>query len=189
MKSLLLLLAIAVCAEAQSIGDVARQERARQAATASRVFTMDDIKAPSSAATVGEASSETESKADSEDKETPDAKADSKSASEKAAPAVETVSPAEILQKWNAEVGKVRARVRELQDEETQTQLQINEWTNKVYAPVTTQQARNQAQSGLAAAQKKLGDIRQGLSAVRNQLRAMESSGPPTGPSAGSKSK
>ena len=50
---------------------------------------------------------------------------------------------------------------------------------NQVFAPLTTQTARDQAQAELQAAQQKLQEIRVDLEKAREELQARETAGPP----------
>ena len=69
-----------------------------------------------------------------------------------------------------------------LQDEETATQLQINELNNQVYAPVTDQATKDQALTVVGAAQQKLLAVRMDLEQTRNELEALQLQGPPKVP-------
>jgi hypothetical protein len=159
MKPLILILLASAAVEAQSIADVARQERARQARVQStRVITTEDVRR----GTTGTS-------------QTP---APAAPAAQAPAPAA-AKPPVDPVQQYNETVAQIRSRIRQLQDEETATQLQINDVTNRVFAPVTTQSARNQAQTELAGAQKKLADVRTELAANRTRLQQMEAQGPP----------
>lgn len=64
-------------------------------------------------------------------------------------------------------------------NQENTVQLQVNQLTTEFYAPVTTQDAKNQTQSRLASAQNRLASVRQDLETTRKQLAAMEAQGPP----------
>src|SRR5206468_2608530 len=86
----------------------------------------------------------------------------------KAEPNAKTADP---LQEWMTQVEQIRASIRSLQDEETALQLQVNELTNQVYAPVTTLGARSQAQAELAEAQTKLVEVRKALAQIRLKLQ------------------
>jgi hypothetical protein len=160
MKVLIFVLLASVTVQAQGIADVARKERERQTQTKTvRVFTTADAKsgatpAPSPAA--DSAKSPVTSKAE--------------------LPAKPSADP---LKEWTAQMEQIRATIRGLQDQETALQLQVNEFTNQVYAPVTTLGARSQAQADLADAQGKLVEVRKELAQTRLKLQQLESQGPP----------
>ena len=163
---MILLAGIWAQAQTQTIADFARQERARQAKVQStRVITTDDLKR----ADVTAAPAEKEPAKDAAKEPSKDG------AKPAAAPAAAASDP---IKEWNEQVAKIRARIRELQDQDTATQIEINAVTNKVYAPVTTEAARTQAQAALAAAQKKLTEIRDETLLTRTKLQEMEAQGP-----------
>jgi hypothetical protein len=170
MKPLILILltssvAISVQAQTQTIADIARNERARKAQIPSKsnwVVRTEDIR------TTPPAEEETAS---------PEGVAAPSPAAEAPAPATpSTVDPA---QQWYDETALVRAKVRDLTDQETASQLQINNLMNQVLAPQSTQSARDQAQSELQAAQQRLQGVRTELEKTRGELQARELQGPP----------
>jgi hypothetical protein len=188
MKPLILILLAASYAAAQStpttptIADIARQERARRGQNAgTKVYTMTDVKA---AAPAGEAPEGGAALGD-----TPAAQIN--------APAVGTVPPAgpnataptaaapteppkeDPVQKWLEETEKLRAQIRQLNDQESATQLEINSITNRIYTPVTSVPERDRAQAELAVAQNKLQALRDQISKARAELQVREQAGPP----------
>src|SRR5678816_179637 len=191
MKALILILLAASYAAAQStpnptIADIARQERARRGQSAgTKVYTTADVKpaapepglgntptslieapavgtlpvagaAPTAAATTPAVTPATSSAA--------------------ATPEAPKEDP---LQKWLAETDKMRAQIRQLADQESATQLEINQITNRIYTPVTSVPERDRAQSELGIAQVRLQAIRDQLSKARAELQAREQAGPP----------
>jgi len=164
MKPLILLtliLQVSVCLQAQTIADAARKERARRAQLKSIiVITSDDVRG-TGVATTGAA-----------------AGADASAAKpvENSAPAAPAVDP---VQKWSEDSAKLRTRVRDLTDQATATQLEINNATAQINAPVTSQSAKTQAQNNLAAAQKKLATIKTDLEKAQAELQEMNLQGPP----------
>jgi hypothetical protein len=137
--------------QAQSLADFARQERERQAhLKPSQVIT-----GTGSGATAAPAA------------EQPPANTGEKK------PVLDPVK------EYNDQVDKLRTKIRTLQDEETATQLQINEFNNQVYAPVVDQAAKDQALTLVGAAQQRLMDIRKELDAATKELQALEAQGPP----------
>ena len=167
MKVLIFVLLAALTAEAQSIADAARMERARRAqAKTARVFTTADVKSGSAAEPA--APSPAPSSELTAAKPSTTAKAETNAR-----------SPEEILQEWVAQMERIRAAIRALQDQETALQLQVNDFTNQVYAPVTTLGARSQAQANLADVQSKLVEVRKELARTRLMLQQMEAQGLP----------
>lgn len=179
MKPLILILLVGVWVQAQTIADFARQERERQARLQStRVVTTEDIKSadltPAPAATTGapaEKAPEAQAAVPAPATKAPAGAAPATTATESAKP--------DPVKEWNEEMARVRAQIRQLQDRETATQLRINDLTNQVYAPVTTQAARNQAQTALGDAQKQLTSVREEIIKTRLKLEQMEAQGPP----------
>jgi len=166
MKALIFVLLAAVTAEAQSVADVARKERERRAPLQTvRVITTTDAKSNSAPAPAAAPASPEQAAKPS------DAKA------VKPAPK----SAADLFQEWTAQVDKVRVAIRELQSQETALQLQVNDLTTQVYTPVTTLQARSQAQSSLSETQAGLVTVRKELAELRLRLQQMEAQGPPKG--------
>jgi len=175
MKPLILVLLTAIAAQAQSLADVARKERARQAqVTSSRTVTNDHVKGAVPAPAP-----------------TPSAPADASKPADEAKPESPPSPPAAVqpsaqpnaaavnaIQEWTAQYDKTRARIRELQDQETALQLQANDLTNRFYAPVTDQAARTQAQVSLMEVQNKLIDVRRELAQQRLALQRLEAQAP-----------
>jgi heme exporter protein D len=190
MKPLIVMLLLAVSVQAQTLADVARQERARQARLRpARVITGTGAPAPAPAA-VGakpadakpgtEAKAATDAKpATTDGKPAPDAKP--------APPAATAVQPAapppppkpDPLLEYNAQLDKLRASLRELQDQETSLQLQLNQLTNQVFATITDPATQQQAQTRLGETQQKLSGVRSELEQTRRALDALIAQGPP----------
>jgi hypothetical protein len=137
--------------QAQSLADFARQERERQA----HLKPAQVITGTGSGATAA-----------------PAAQSALGNAGEKK-PALDPVK------EYNDHVERLRTRIRILQDEETATQLQINELNNQVYAPVVDQAAKDQALMVVGAAQQRLTDTRKDLDSATKELRELEALGPP----------
>jgi hypothetical protein len=172
MKPLILMLLFVISAGAQSLPEVARQERDRQARQkpvaifisekgSSTMMTPEQGGGPATAPAPGAAS------APSTEKQT-------------AAP---TVSPAakaaEALRKYNDDLSKLRVKVVELQDRETALQLQINDLKNQFLAPLSDSNAQAQAQSKIEQAQIQLTATQNDLADTRRQLQLLEAQGPP----------
>jgi hypothetical protein len=168
MKPLILILLAAVVAQAQTIADAARRERARQAQLqTTKIFTTEDLKSKDSTLAV-------ESKP--VENSTPGAAPDPAAAAAPATPAAPVVDP---VQQWTEETGKLRTRVRELMDQETATLLEINAASGQINAPITSQSAKDQAQRTLTASQEKLVTIRAELTRTRSDLQEKDLLGPP----------
>jgi len=160
MKPLILILLTVtwVQAQTQTIADVARQLRLRQSQQKSvRTITTEDIK-----------------------KGAPDLPDDPAKPVENPVPAAET-KPAEPdpVQQWAQDTLKLREKVRNLMDQETAAQAQVNSITDRIFAPVTTQSDKDQAQTELKAAQDKLSGIRSDLEKTRSELNEKDLKGPP----------
>jgi hypothetical protein len=162
MKPLILILLLALSAEAQSLADAARRERERQAQVRStRMITNDDIQ-------VLEITAAPSQPADA----APAVPAQVTSAQ----PQITPVDPAE---KYREDLERVRARVRELQDLEVALQLQVNQLTNQLFAPVTDQGTRDQAQMRIGEVQSRLTLLRGELGQSQRTLADMVAQGPP----------
>ena len=83
------------------------------------------------------------------------------------------------LKEYNEQLGRLRTKIRTLQDEETELQLQMNELNNQVYAPVVDQAAKDQALTVVGAAQQRLTDIRRELDVTTKELQSLVGQGPP----------
>src|SRR5688500_7210364 len=109
MKPLILILLTAVVAQAQSIVEVARRERARQAQVqTTKVFTSEDLKSKAS-------------------KPAADAKPVENATPAPPPVAVTAAEPVvDPVQQWTQDTAKLRAQVRDLLDQEMATQLEMN---------------------------------------------------------------
>ncbi len=68
-------------------------------------------------------------------------------------------------------IRKMREKIMGLEDQVTAMKLQINDFTNQVYAPVTTMIEKNEAQANLGKAQGELLDLETELSHRRDDLQ------------------
>jgi len=185
MKALILILLTASYAAAQNsptIADIARQERARRAESGgTKVYTMADIKTlPPTVPEPGLGN-------------TPAAMIDAPAVgtlpvagaapTAGATPATAAATPEtpkeDPVQKWLAETEKLRAQLRQLIDQESATQLEINQITNRIYTPVTSVPDRDRAQNELGIAQVRLQALRDQITKARAELQAREQEGPP----------
>ena len=151
MRAFLVILLVAVSVHAQSLADAARKERERRAHLKPAPVIQAEG-APSPAGAKGE-----EGKKPEEPPKTP-------------------VDP---VKEYNDLLQKLRARVMVLQDDEAATQLQINDLTNQINAPVVDQAAKDQAVARLGDARQKLPAVRQELDQTKKTLDTMQLQGPP----------
>ncbi len=183
MKSLILLLFVAISVQAQSLPDAARKERQRQAnLKPTTVFTgekpKDTTPAPATDAAAAPAKpgeSTTESAA-----------AKPADASKPAPPSPAVKPPAasakladDAVKKYAEEVTRLKTKIVELQDRDTATQLQLNDLKNQYLAPVTDPTTRAQAQTKLDQTQTQLSAIQKELADTRRALQVLEAQGPP----------
>jgi hypothetical protein len=167
MKPLILILAVAISAEAQSLADAARQERARQAQHKStRVFSDVNAHVVKSAAPA-----ETPAASGAKPKT---AAAPAGAAAPTGTTAAAMAATAAAVDPFAEEMQKLRIRVRALEDQETSLKIQIVETTNQVYAPLTDQASHNDALTRLGEVQVKLADVQKTLSQTRSDLQQME---------------
>ena len=190
MKPLILILLAATYAAAQNptIADIARQERARRAQNpTTKVYTTKDITPASPAVVDPEA---TVAPGTAVPLAVPTANPVAPGQPGPAGPAAaQPLSPAaaapevpggvDPVEKWLADTEKMRANLRQMVDQETVAQLDINTITNRVYSPVTSVPERNRAQSELGLAQTRLQALRDQIAKARAELAARELEGPP----------
>ena len=158
-----MLLLLSITAQAQSLAEIARQERARRAVLqkTTRVITNETAKtilpvqepatpaaAPAPLPAAGEKSTEAPGKPDP-------------------------------LKNYNEDVARLRTELQQLQDREVQLQLNLNELTNQFFAPKTNETARRRAQEGIGKTQNELTKVRSDLEQTRKTLQQMETLGPP----------
>jgi chromosome segregation ATPase len=160
------MLLVAVSVQAQSIADVARKERERQAklkptlvVVSNQTITSEEPKPTTPPA--GQAKPEDVKAATTESSK--DAKA----------PAVDPV------QAWNNRLAQLRDRLRTLQDQDTALQLQLNQTNNQVYATVTDPATQQRALAQVGQLQLQLSAVRKELDDTRKALDSMQLQGPP----------
>jgi hypothetical protein len=172
MKPLILLalmLSTAVGVQAQTIADYARRERERQARVqATRVFTSEDAKSNTTPVTIKPP-----------DRLPPGATPGAPTAELAEAAAPEPPAALDPVQVWTEETLKLRNKVRQLMDQETALQLEMNRASAQMNAPVTTQSAKDQASRVLLASQEKITAIRSELAQTRTELQEKDLQGPP----------
>jgi hypothetical protein len=180
MKSLAFVLLLTVPLKAQTLADAARNERARQAGIRSahiyqgkgtRTETTIPRPAPAVAAPA-----------------TPSPKPPAPAAPAPTAPSLAAPKPGapkppspptpDPSAQRIAEMEKLRARIPELEDQERTLQLQVNEFTNQMLAPISDQSAKDEAQTKIGAAQSKLNAVRAELDLTKKTLDEMQAPGP-----------
>ena len=153
MRAFLVILLVAATLHAQTLADVARRERARRAQLKpAQIIKAEGVPTPTPAATKAEEGKKPE--------EPPKA-------------------PVDPVKEYNDQLQKLRAKVQSLQDEEAATQLQINDLTNQINAPVVDQAAKDQAVARLGDARQRLPAVRQELDQTKKTLDTMQLQGPP----------
>ncbi len=151
MRVFLVILLVALSVHAQSLADAARKERERRAhLKPAPVLQAEGAPSPAAAKT-------DEGKKAEEPPKTP-------------------VDP---VKEYNDQLQKLRARVMVLQDDETATQLQINDLTNQINAPVVDQATKDQTLALLGDARQKLAAVRLELDQTRRSLDTLQLQGPP----------
>lgn len=164
------MLLLVISAEAQTVADIARQERERRAHLKDvRVIAAEGVPNAAAASTLPAG----DQKPAATDKKTP-------------APAVSAPTPAAVpladpVKAWTERADKLRKKIQELQDEETALQLQMNQLTNQFFAPVADQNSKDQAQARLGQTQDRLTAVRAELDQTKKTLDAMQLQGPPKG--------
>jgi len=171
MKALLLIVLVTVTAQAQSIADAARKERERQANLHSNVV-VKETGAPAAA---------TEPAANAPAAPAPEAAkpADATAVTATAAKDLSKTKIPDSVDLWNAKQDQLRAKIRDLQDQEMALELQQTEIQNQVYAPVVDPAVKDQAQAALAANQQRLAKVRGDLDSSKRELDLLQLAGPP----------
>jgi len=165
MRPLILLLLLAITAEAQTLADVARKERQRQVEVHSRrLITTEDAK-PVILPEPGQVVTSL-----------PSVPAVAVPPAVSKPVAVPSIDP---VQKYQEEITRLGVKLRDLQTQETALQLQINDSSNKFNAPVTDVPSRADAQARMVDGQNRLATVRADLDLTRKALEVMEASRPP----------
>ena len=182
MKPLILILLAATYAAAQTptLADYARQERARRAqSTGAKVYTIKSAVPAPAETTAPDGAAPTPGTAPAAGTPTPAAAGGVAAPGTQSTEAAAEIGKPDPVQLWIEETEKLRGRIRQLADQETTTQLEINAITNRIYAPVTSVPERERAQSELGAVQTRLSTIREELTRTRLELQVREKDGPP----------
>ena len=164
------MLLIAASVHAQSIADIARKERERQAKLRpARVVTSTEVIKPEAATPETPAADPTKAV---------DAKAASSEPAKEAAKP-QTAPAVDPVQAWNNQMNAIRTKIRALQDQEMSLQLQQNQATNEVYAPVTDPATQQAAVAKLGQIQQQLADVRKSLDEAKKAFDTLQLQGPP----------
>jgi len=156
----------AVAVEAQSLPDVARQERERRASLKPVfVLTPENLKESATASTT------TSTPVTDEAKQAPADDASAKKA--------EVARKEEAAKKYAELVSTLRVKIVALEDQQTAVQLLINDLKNQFLAPVSDSALQAQAQAKLDQAQIQLTATQRDLAETRKQLQLLEAQGPP----------
>ena len=177
MKPLILMFLFAVAVEAQSLPDVARQERERRAGLKPVfVLTTENLKESATTSTTNNTPAPT----------APDAKPDeakpataSSAQSDEAAKKAEAARKEDAARKYAELVSTLRVKIVALEDQQTAVQLLINDLKNQFLAPVSDSALQAQAQAKLDQAQIQLIATQRDLADTRKQLQLLEAQGPP----------
>jgi hypothetical protein len=159
----------AVAVEAQSLPDVARQERERRAGLKPVVvLTPDNLK---ESATTSSATAPATGETKPASQATP--------ADDAAAKKAEAAKKEDAVKKYNELIATVRIKIVALEDQSTTLQLLINDLRNQFLAPVSDSALQAQAQAKLDQAQIQLTATQRDLAETRRQLQLLEAQGPP----------
>ena len=179
--------------EAQSLADVARQERARREATAAEsaiIYTTETLRAQFAPAVPAPQPVDPElsgAEALAEGGEAPDPQEQVESGQPEAegqqsfaagSASDEAEAEAAALIAWQGAVAEQRVLVQDLEDGEVRQSLAITTIRGRVTAPTGSQRERNQAQVELAVAESQLTDIRTALGEARIELELLETDSP-----------
>jgi hypothetical protein len=174
MKSLAVILLLTIPLQAQTLADAARKERARQAQLRSlHVYqgkgTRTETTTPPAALAVPTVPAAPAATA-------PAPAAPKPEPPKPAAPPAPNPTPNPAAQR-NAEIARLQAKILELENQERALQLQVNQLTNQLLAPLSDQNANNEAQAQIGVAQSKLTAVRTELDLTKRHLGEMQSQG------------
>ncbi len=174
MKPLAVILLLAISLQAQSVADAARKEQERRASLRPvRVITSANAGKTEESKPKAPAAEEGKSPGAKPEEAKPALTAASKELSKPPAP-----RPVDPVQIWNDELNKLRAKIVNLQDQETALQLRQNELTNQVYALVIDQATKDQALAQLGQVLQQSATAHTDLEEARKTLDAMVLQGP-----------
>jgi hypothetical protein len=179
MKPLILMLLLAISANAQSITDVARRERERKANTKpTAVLTTNTAGVPERPQP--EVKSSDAKPEDIKPATVPAPAAPAKVAEQALKVAEQAVKVEdEALKRYNEELSRARAHVIELQDRQLALQLHFQDLKNTFLAPVTDPSARDNAQAQMTDTQVQIQENLRELAEAQRQVEVLVAQGPP----------
>jgi hypothetical protein len=151
MKALIVIMLLAGSVQAQSLADAARKERERRA----HLKPAEVIEAEGFPAPTGEQRENIQL--------------------ELARPQPPAIDSTKV---WNEQVRGLLAKIQALQEEETATELLINELNNQIFAPVVNQATKDQALARLGEARERLAALGLELSQTTQNLETIQIQGP-----------
>jgi hypothetical protein len=98
---------------------------------------------------------------------------------EKEVPKVSKPSIQDPVELWNAKVDELRAKIKNLQDQEIALQLQQTQLQNQASAPIIDPATKDQAQNDVAQNMQQLAKVREDLDFSRKELDALQAAGTP----------
>ena len=176
MKTFVVALLFSVCAQAQSVADIARRERDRQSRLQS-THVITSVRS-SQVEEAQPAAATPEQQNAGETKQAP-TEAPKPAEPPKDVPKPQALPAVDPLQVWNSRIEQLRARIRGIQDQELNLLLQQNQATNQVHAPVTDPELQQRALAQLGQIQQQLGSVRKELDEAKRILDQMQLQGPP----------
>jgi hypothetical protein len=184
MKTFVVALLFSICAQAQTVADIARRERDRQSRLqSSRVITSErssQIEPPPAAATAQQPNAEETKQAPADPSKAEPSKAESSKAEpSKDAPKAPASPAVDPVQVWNSRLDQLRTKIRGLQDQELALLLQQNQVTNQVHAPVTDPELQQRGLAQLGQIQQQLASVRKDIDEAKRMLDQMQLQGPP----------
>jgi hypothetical protein len=183
MKPLVFILLIGNFLQAQTIAEVARRERERQAQSRSThvITSVESTKVeepkPAGAADQtkpGDAKAAGTKPADANTTDPKTAPVPSKELPKPQAP-----PPVDPVQVWNSQLEQLRTRIRTFQDQEMALTLQLNQTNNQVYATVIDPANQQRLLAQVGQIQQQLDNVRRDLAEARRNLDALQLQGPP----------
>jgi type IV secretory pathway VirB10-like protein len=182
MKTLAVVLLMAITVQAQTVADVARKERERRAQLRSvRVLTIESVQpsAPAVEPAQPKAADTPPPPEPGAPVSVPAVSVPAQAPPKLAPPPPPPVPVVDATARWNEEMNQARGKVQELQRQEAALQLQINQLTNQFFAPVSDQSSRDQAQARLGETQNQLMAVRVELDKAKKTLDSLQLQGPP----------
>jgi flagellar biosynthesis GTPase FlhF len=173
MKPLVVLLLMTVTVQAQTLAEIARKERMRQAAAKSTLVV-----------TTAESPAETPKAEEPKSPALPADQAKPADAKTPAEPSKDVPKPqvppsVDPVQVWNNQAEQLRAKIRNLQDQELALLLQQNQVRNQVYAPVIDPATQDRLRAQLGEIDNQLVTVIKDIDDTKKALDAMLLQGPP----------